>query len=75
MKTLTMTLTEDEVRTIEKGLVYLHNLALEDVSALDDAIEPGDLLTAKRILDHKQAVRHTEAMYKALKQGVLRRGG
>lgn len=75
MKTLRLTLTEDEVRTIETALKYLHSLALDDVGDLAEAIEPGDLLTAKRILDHKRAVRHTEAIYKALKQGVLRREG
>lgn len=75
MKNLKLTLTEDEVRTIETALKYLHGLALEDISDLDDAMEPGDLVTAKRILDHKQAVRHTEALYKALKKGVLRGGG
>lgn len=75
MKKLTMTLTEDEVRAIETALVYLHDLALEDISALDEAMEPGDLLTGKRIVEHKQAVRHTEAIYKALKQGILNTGG
>jgi hypothetical protein len=55
MKTLTMTLTEDEVRTIETALVNLHDLALQDGNAL--------------------AVNYTEAIYKALKQGIIRGGG
>lgn len=75
MKTLTMTLTEQEVSAIESALVYLHNLALEDVNVLDDVLELGDLQTAKALVDHKEAVRRTEAIYKALKEGVLRAGG
>lgn len=75
MKTLNVILTEDEVRTIENALKLLHGLAEEDVSELAEAIEPGDLLMAKKLVDHKQALRQTKAIYKALKSGVLRAGG